>query len=318
MQTLSNIFLILLSFFFVSCDDIFEEDIEDDTLTVIAPLEGTVIESNVTNFRWEELEGATKYRIEIYDHTDDKIVDTLVQNKLNLVYPLNQGQYKWKARAENAAYESKYSVLNSFTVVESLDLTNQQVLLVSPSESYYTNELTLNCIWRDLPAAENYDFELLNITNGQTVIQQAGYTSTTFPLSNTNISSEAKYIWKVKAKNTTSETLFSSRTFFIDRTLPVIANLISPNNNSIHFRDENITFNWSSSTDTGTIQSPISYIFEVSNSTSFSNLVYTTTITTNSFQKSFANSGDYYWRVKAIDSARNTSGFSLPFKFTIN
>lgn len=318
MRTLGNISLILFSLLFFSCEDIFEEDIEDETLVVMAPLEGAVIESNVANFKWKAMEGASKYRIEIYNYNDDKIVDSLVQDKLNLIYPLTPGAYKWKARAENSAYQSKYSGVNNFTIVESLNLTNQVVLLTSPSETYYTNETNLNCIWQDLSAADTYNFELMNITSGQTIIQQSNLTSTSFQLSNSNITSEAKYQWKVKAKNSTSETVFSSRTFFIDRTAPNLPSLSAPANNSVQTADQNITFSWTPGTDNGPMQSPINYTIEVSNTSTFTNIVFTSTVSTNSIQKSFTTTGDYFWRVKATDSARNTSGYGITYKFTIN
>lgn len=318
MTILNKLTLLLLPIFLFSCDDVFEEDITEETLVVISPSESSIIESNVVNFQWTELEGAKKYRIEVYDITDDKILDTLIANKTNFIYPMSQGNYKWKARGENFAYQSKYSTLVNFSVVETLDLTNQQVILSSPNDQKFTNALSVNCSWQDLAAADSYDFELINITSGSSVLQQSGIVSPAFTISDTYLSTDAKYQWKVKGRNATSATDFASRIFFIDRITPNVPQIISPVNNSTQAANQPISFNWNTGTDSGTVQSPVSYIIEFSNSSSFASMIHVSTITTNTYQKSFSNSGDYYWRVKAVDAATNNSIYSSVFKFTIN
>lgn len=318
MRAINKILWIILSFTFFSCDDIFEEDIEDDTLTIVSPLSGDVVESNVVNFKWEALEGANKYRLQVFDDIDDKLLDTLISGKLNLVYPLEPGNYKWKARGENFAYQSEYSDINSFSVIETLDLTNQQVLLQSPLNDIYTKETTLNCIWKSLTAATSYDFELFNVTANKTEVKNTDLTTTNINLTSNNIAFEAKYQWKVKAKNATSATLFSTYTFYIDRTSPNVPTLASPANNSQDLLiNQDITFKWSSGTDTGVIKAPISYHFEVSNSINFDSVIFSDNVTNRELKTKFGSTGDYYWRVKSIDSATNESIYSNSFKFTI-
>lgn len=318
MTTLNKFIFLLLSFFLFSCDDIFEEDITDDTLSIVSPKENDIIESNVVNFQWGELEGAEKYRIQLFDQTDNQILDTLIVGKTNFVYPIAQGQYKWKARGENFAYQSNYSAIINFSVVETLDLTNQQVLLTSPSDGVFTNASTINCSWQDLNAADSYDFELLNVTSGTSLFQQPGIVSPTFTINDTYLTDEAKYQWRVKGKNTTSETVFASRIFFIDRITPNVPQITAPVNNSTQIINQAISFNWNTGADTGAVQSPISYTIEFSNSSTFGSLLHSSIVTTNTYQKSFASSGDYYWRVKAVDAAANASLYSTVFKFTIN
>lgn len=318
MTALNKFIFLLLSFFLFSCDDIFEDDITDDTLSISSPQDNDVIESNVVNFQWGELEGAEKYRIQLFDQTDDQILDTLIVGKTNFVYPIAQGQYKWKARGENFAYQSNYSPIVNFSVVETLDLTNQQVLLTSPSDGVFKNTSTVNCSWQDLAAADSYDFELLNVTSGSSVFQQTGIVSPTFTINDTHLSADAKYQWRVKARNSTSETLFSSRIFFIDRITPNVPQITAPVNNSTQIINQAISFNWNAAADTGAVQSPISYTIEFSNSSTFGSLLHSSIVTTNTYQKSFTSSGDYYWRVKAVDAATNASLYSTVFKFTIN
>ncbi len=318
MAILNKFGLLFLALILFSCDDIFEEDISVDTLKVTSPLEGDIIESNVVNFKWEPLEGAKKYRIQVFNQLDSQILDTLIVDKTTFTYPISQGEYKWQARGENFAYQSNYSAINKFSVIESLDLTNQQVILSSPVEGIYTNATSINCSWQDLTAADTYDFELINVTSGQSVLQQAGIVSPSFTISNSYLATEAKYQWKVKGRNATSETVFASRTFFVDRIAPNVPQMTSPVNNSTQIINQEISFNWNGGTDTGVVQSPISYTIEFSNTAAFGSLIHTSTLTTNSYLKAFASSGDYYWRVKAFDAATNASLYSTVFKFTIN
>ena len=318
MTTLNKLILSFLSIFLFSCDDVFEEDITDDTLVLVSPTENSIIESNVVDFQWEALDGAKKYRIEVYTQTNNKVLDTLIADKTNFIYPMSPGNYKWKARGENFGYQSKYSTLVNFSVVQTLDLTSQQVILSNPSDQIFTNASSINCSWQDLAAADSYDFELLNVTSGTPAFQQGGIVSPAFTINDTYLTADAKYQWRVKGKNSTSETVFASRTFFIDRITPNVPQVTSPVNNSSQTANQAISFNWIAGTDSGVVQSPISYVIEFSNSSGFGSLIHTSTVTTNTFQKSFSTTGEYYWRVKAVDAAINTSLYSQVFKFTIN
>lgn len=319
MKTFLKPFYIAFIFLtFISCEDILEEDITNDIVNPISPIEGSTIESNVVNFKWNTLDGADKYRVQLFDSNQIIILDSLV-SQTNLDYPLNSGAYKWRVRGENFGYQSTYSLPVSFTVVESTNLDTQQVILTSPTNSFYTNSNTVYCAWQDLPAADTYSFEVVNVSNGSTIVyQQSGISSTFLSLGNTVFSADGEYLWKVKAVNATSESNYSSRTIFIDRTTPNQPQLGLPANNSVQIINQPIMFNWSTAADSGVVQSPLSYQIEFSNTNTFSVLLQSSYINTNSYQQTFTSVGDYYWRVKTFDSAGNTSALSAVFKFTIN
>ena len=307
---------ILLSL--VSCEDILEEDITNDIVNPISPIEGSVVQSNVVNFQWNLLDGADKYRVQLFDNNQVVILDSLV-SQTSLTYPLNSGTYKWRVRGENFGYQSTYSLPISFTVIESTDLTTQQVILSSPSNSFYTNSNSINLAWQDLATADDFSVEVVNVSNGSTVVlQQSGITNTFLSLSNTVFSTDGEYLWKVKAVNSTSETSFASRTIFIDRTIPNQAQLGLPTNNSIQIINQALTFNWTIAADSGTIHSALSYLIEFSNTNTFTVVTQSSITSTNSLQQTFTSVGDYYWRVKTLDAAGNSSGYSSVFKFTIN
>jgi hypothetical protein len=303
---------------FASCEDILEEDITNDIVSPTSPIEGAIIQSNIVNFQWNTLDGADKYRVQLFDNNQVVILDSLV-SQTNLSYPMNSGAYKWRVRGENFGYQSTYSLPISFSVVQSTDLTTQQVILSSPSNSFYTNTNSTNLAWQDLAPADTYNVEIINVTNGSSIVyQQSGITTTFLNLSNTIFSSNGEYIWKVKAVNTTSATPFSSRTIFIDRTVPNQPQLGLPANNSTQLINQALTFNWTTAADSGTIQSALSYVIEFSNSNTFATLTQSSNASTNSLQQTFTAVGDYYWRVKTLDAAGNVSSYSTIFKFTIN
>ena len=318
MKTVNKIWLLSLALGIVSCDDIFEKDITNDTIQTISPSNEAVVESNVVNFQWNSLEGADKYRIQLIASNQAIVLDSLV-SKTNLTFPVTQGEYQWKVRGENFAYQSSYSTLLNLTVIETSNLANQQVVLSSPSNGFYTNDTNLTCSWQGINKVDYYDLELVNMTKGQTVVYQlSNITNTLATLNNTILSQDAEYQWKIRAVNNTSKTAFASRVFSLDKVNPNQPQNNLPANNTVKVANQSITFDWVSPTDTGIIQSPISYTIEFANSNVFTTIIQTSNSSTTTFSQAFTLTGEYYWRIKTSDVAGNSSIYSAPFKFTIN
>ncbi|MDD2987148.1 hypothetical protein [Flavobacterium sp.] len=318
MKTLNRILLMALILLAYGCEDILEEDITDDFITLVSPSNKEQIISNVVNFQWQTLKGAKEYRIQVFSENQAIILDSLVGAN-RFTFQMVPGAFQWRVRGENFAYTSSYSFTSSFSVIESDNLTNQQVILLSPNVNYY-NATSIIFNWQSINVADTYNFELVNVTNGQVVVHQAeGLTTNSISLNSTVLSDDAEYTWKVKALNSLpSATQFASRNFYIDRINPNQPVNTFPSNNSSQNTAQTITFTWSIPTDTGVIQSAIAYVIEFSNDANFSSVFQTSNAPTNSFQQIFQSSGDYYWRIKAIDKAGNTSNYSNPFKFTID
>lgn len=319
MKTLIKLTLFSIILFTFSCEDILEKDISNEIIQIVSPTSGTIVLSNVTNFRWNDLKGANKYRVQVFNSSQAIVLDSLIKNKNNFASTLALGQYQWRVRGENNAYQSTYTLPVSFSVAPSTDLSTQQVILSNPANNYYTNNPAITCTWQSLPIATSYNFELVNITNGSTVaLQQLNILTGSLSLTSSNFVLDGEYQWKVKAVNATAQTPFANRTLFIDRVAPNLPQNSLPLNNAIQITNQAITFNWTTSAGAGVVQSPINYTVEFSNSSTFATLIQTSNSTTNSLQQTFTASGDYYWRIKATDSAGNSSAFSAPFKFTIN
>lgn len=108
-----------LSFFFWACNDILEEDISKEHVTIIAPANGVETGFQSIGFFWESAEENRSFRIQIatpdFEEAVSVEVDSLL-DKNSFIYYLEPGEYEWRVRAENSAYHSSYSTAR-FTIV---------------------------------------------------------------------------------------------------------------------------------------------------------------------------------------------------------
>jgi hypothetical protein len=319
MKTINNFLLaISFTFLFFSCDDILEDDITNDTILIIYPQSNQEIAGNIVNFQWQALDGADKYRVQVYNSNQSIALDSLVSTTF-LNYSLNPGSYQWRVRGENSAYTSSYSFASNFSVIETNDLANYQVVLLNPSTDFVTNNPSLIFTWQAINVANSYSFELINVSAGNNLIHQvSGLTTNTISLNASIINTDAVYQWRVKAVNSSSETQFTNRGFSLDRVNPnQPINSAPVNDYSQQSSATPISFNWSIPPDTGLVQSNINYTIEFSNALNFSPLLQTSSVETTAFSQVFQTPGIYYWRVIARDAAGNISVASTPFKFII-
>jgi len=293
----------------MACDDILEEDISNDTVQIISPLSETVIQGNNVQFNWNELDGADTYRIQIINDQQVNTLDSLVTSN-SFSYVLSSGNYRWRVRGENFAYDSSYSFPADFSVETSNDLSNQIVSLQTPSVDFYTNDSNLLFTWTSVENADDYTLELLKNLNGlQTIFQEENITTTNYSPNIELLNEDSEYIWKIKAVNDMSETPFAERSFFLDRTTPNQPSLVSPTDMAT--TTSTVNFNWINGTDTGNVQSQIINTIEIASDIDFNSIITTDTTENNSYQYIFSSTGIYYWRIKAIDAAGNDSDFSI-------
>ncbi|WP_347067462.1 hypothetical protein [Flavobacterium sp. WV_118_3] len=319
MRTISKIALFLVAVFMSSCEDILEKDISNSTVQATYPLNAAVVQSNVVNFQWNKMDGAKTYRVQVYDVHQSLIAEKETED-LHLEQELPSGQYQWRVRGENFAYQSQYTFPISFSTQITEDLTNQLVVLSSPDSDIYTNLATMTLSWQSLQAATNYSAEVVNTSTGQSVYSNTNLTATSISLDNVALTSDGVYQWKVQAMNSnnSTQTQFSTRKFNIDRVNPNQPQNTTPANNATLSINQQITFSWTISQDSGTVQSPISYVLQFSDNQSFSNITQQFDVTSTSFQQTFTTAGTYYWRVKAKDKAGNEGTYSAGFKIVLN
>ncbi|MDR6764529.1 uncharacterized protein YegP (UPF0339 family) [Flavobacterium sp. 2755] len=316
MKTINKIILIALAVFTYSCDDILEEDISDDTIQIISPTKDAKIESNVVNFKWNTLKGADKYRVQVFESNQVLVLDSLT-TKSSLTLPLDAGSYIWRVRAENYAYESTYSFPSNFSTTIPDDLTNQQVILTGPDNDKYFNFINVTLNWQILAKATSYSAKVVNTATGQEVFSKLDLTDNAVTLDLATLA-DGNYEWRIKAKNTESETRqYSARKFNIDTTVPNQPKNVSPEDGSSQNVNTTTTYTWSIASDVGTAKSPISYVIEFASDAAFNSIVETLNSETTSIQHSFSTVGVNYWRVRAIDGAGNIGTNSAGYKLTV-
>ncbi|MDR1755732.1 MAG: hypothetical protein LBR65_02070 [Culturomica sp.] len=107
---MKRIVLILLAITTVwACEDVFEKDISDDRLVIVAPTADAETTEKEQLFLWEELEGADSYLLRIvtpsFETAARCLVDTVVQvNRFE--YSLPAGVYEWSLQGCNSAWRT--------------------------------------------------------------------------------------------------------------------------------------------------------------------------------------------------------------------
>ncbi len=301
-----------------ACDDVFEKDISGEKVTIISPKKQDTIHGNTVQFRWNAIENVESYRVQVTEEkTEVSFLDSLVTVK-DFTYTLNPGKYNWKVRGENFAYHTPYSEPIPFTVLISEDLYNQKVFLTAPTDNMYTNKNTIILTWDKIRVAKSYQLEVDKTVLGKTTteINEDDLTENSYTLSPTTLSEDAIYTWKVKAVNSTSNTEFSTRKFFLDTNKPNKPTLGSPDNNKIE-TELKVAFSWNLGNDTGEVQSPLSSKLEIASDTNFTSIIKTFDTKNLSQEYTFSSNGDYYWRVTTIDDATNQSDPSEVRKLTV-
>ena len=303
--------LLILSSFLWSCDAIFEPDITNKQVTILAPVDGYCSTSQTVLFWWEELEGASNYRIQVakpsFDSIEQLIMDSLVVGDKISLY-LQAGNYQWRLRAENSAYFSQYMTRN-FTILSSEDLSSQSVNLISPINFDTLNSATVSFSWSPVDNATQYRFEIYSPDlAGDCILSTAAY-STNYQFSFT---SDSTFLWRVRAENNQTNTEFFSRVIYLDTQAPSAPSLLYPLNAST-LTSSLISFQWQHDESGG---SAIYDSIFLATDISFSNLIFSEQSLYQAYTDSLS-AGIYYWRVRSYDTAGNTGDFSNIFQLIV-
>lgn len=167
-----KISLALILAILYSCEDILEvPDISNQTVTVFAPLDNTVINGNDISFNWDTVEDATRYRFQLaapnFETTQQLVldsifeVDSLGRVDTRIQQTLVNGNYAWRVRALNSDYQTAYT-LSGFQVDgdDNLDVTPPNTpQLVAPANGASQSEATVNFSWtrEDVPGTAERD-----------------------------------------------------------------------------------------------------------------------------------------------------------------
>jgi hypothetical protein len=210
--------LVLLAVAVTSCDDILETDLSDDMVTLRLPADGiTQSDSVAVSFWWEELEGASKYELQIVSpdniNPQSLVLDTLV-TKTQFSVSLPAGQYQWCVRGVNSGYKTEF-ICRTIAITETAPEPPKDVVALRlPANAVeLTGPRTVNFSWDAYAGADEYNL----------LIESPGHQSPeTFQLDSTLTRTQCawelspgKYEWCVKAIHDGAETDYACRSITI-------------------------------------------------------------------------------------------------------
>jgi len=282
-----------------SCKDFIETDLSKKTVVILTPADGSVSTSFIIAFKWEAMEGADRYQLQIVKPKFDSIQQFLLDSTITRTqfsYSLQPGTYQWRLKALNSSSSTAY-ITRTFTVDSTLDLTGQPIVLLSPVDNHYSNSLSNTFTWQAMFNADSYVFQIPGLT-----IQSPITTTTTY-----TFATEGVYQWRVSAQNAFSSSNFTTRTLTIDLTAPAAPTPVSPVNDTITANP--VPLQWNNSTASDSVQ------LQISTDSTFAIVTHKDTIIANSANPAtynfyFATIGiNYFWKVRAIDKAGNKSSY---------
>ena len=305
--------LLLLAFVMTGCSEIFEKDIEDETVEIIAPKDGTQTDLQTLQFWWEEVDGADEYDFQLaypdFVEPQQLLIDSTVSERL-VTFSIAPGfTYAWRVRAKNSAHETEWTTAN-LMIDSALNCVDQIVLLVSPLNSVATTDTVIFFDWDPLTCANSYEWEAID-DNGATVAGPFTFTED----SATITVPEGKLTWSVKGLADQTSTLPSTNILYVDLTAPAVPTLNAPLNNDTSTTGTAQTFTWTSET---TTNSPIADDFELWPDSLQSSPYYQLTTDLGTASQDSLPTGTYFWRVQSIDLAGSASDWSEVRKLVID
>ena len=115
-QVFKKFMVIVVVLFLFNCEQIIEvEDISNEHIVVLSPVNNTTLTSTEVNFTWEPLDFAEQYQLQIV-HPNFEAAEVFVEDTIitanSFIKPLVTNTYQWRVRALNFAYETQYTTQN--------------------------------------------------------------------------------------------------------------------------------------------------------------------------------------------------------------
>jgi hypothetical protein len=227
-------------------------------------------------------------------------------------YSLFPGQFQWRVKAINSAYETEYMV-RTLTIDSTADLSNTYPILNTPTDNLATRKTSVVFEWQSLYNASQYRFILKEKNwDGAFIMDTTLKETIKLPLE----LEEGAYSWGVRAINEISQSPFSHRALKIDRTKPPRPVLLIPKDKDT-INTTLITFQWKRPDRSGT---EIKDSLIVAKDSTFTDLmlVKQESDTIYNWNPTDESIDEYFWRIKSLDRAGNQSDYSDFKKFFRN
>lgn len=265
----------------------------------------------VPTLAWGESSGADRYRVEISTSAGfaDPIVEQITYaNSYTPIFSLADGEYFWRVKAGFAAEWGEYSEIRTF--VKSWDADGAILpSLISPQNgSTRTTFRHEDFTWTAMPGAAGYLLEIATDATFSTVVYSAK-TTTTAHSPTTHLNNNA-YFWRVTAYDNQDNFAVPSEYFSFTFDWNIAPTPLAPENDVDLIYSP--TLSWTA------VEGAKQYVLEIDTEDDFPSPQTCTCYTTNfTWYKNLSNDQEYYWRVKAVDNAKNSSPWSPVRRFRI-
>ncbi len=265
----------------------------------------------VPKLEWEPLATAQKYGLEVSTSAGFATIlfkaDTFATTH-TLDRAVTDGEYFWRVRAYDGKNWGPYSEVRSF-IKDWNDGGNFVVELVSPPEGAQRATFTKeDFLWQPLPGAALYRFQIATDPSFTNVV----YTAKTIKAQHTPIKRLPNnlYYWRVTPIDNRDNFGAPSEVRSFSFTWSNTPLLLAPAHDvDLAFVPR---FTWTA------VEATSKYELQVSTQPDFSlTNYYQTAHTDYTPEEALSNDQDYYWRVKAIDSANVSSPWSEVRRFRI-
>lgn len=304
-------YYLILSISFISCEGVlFEEDLSERNISIIAPVANSELPEGAITFSWNPVEDATEYKLQIatpsFTNASQLVLDSIVTN-LNFTTSLSEEAYEWRVKAQNESSETQYQT-TPFTVFSEDAFQNRNVFVTAPVNNFVTNQPNVALQWQTVEEAMLYRVQVIDPTDNSIVLEETGAETSlvlSFP--------EGTYTWQVRAENDTESTQYTSQNITIDSVVPNIPTLLTPADAEV-LADTMVIFTWSRDAVEGTIEEDVISIYS---DAALTNLIEMATVQDTMYTANLVSGETYFWVVKAIDGAGNESATSTTFSFMI-
>jgi len=175
------------------------KDITENKPVLIQPVNQAIIAKNNIELKWEELDGASEYRIEIHKNewNGELVLGPKMIDKITETVTLSDGEYTWGVIAENSTNKS-LPATRTLTV----DTTSPVVsTTVAPAEE--SNQISLNVVFSwtrandtgsplsdSIFVSTTEDFKKTSVVINELTDNNTGYTAT--------LPAKGTYYWRLK------------------------------------------------------------------------------------------------------------------------
>jgi len=291
------------------CSEFLEKSIFHSVVILEAPANHTTLNSYTVNFRWESVNNASLYELQlvspIFDFIKYYLLDsTLETNRFNIA--LAPGSYSWPVRALNGSSNTQFST--HLFRINTASFIVQNVIQSGPYSGILINYPLITLSWQTLFGSLNYQVQIESSTAGPSISLMTHLTSISFI-----VPKEGLYNWKVRGENAKFNSLYSKlSSFFFDKTPPQRLSLTGPANGSKSLLPDTLRLKVISDA----IKYKV-YVFQSDFVSSFST-GYPVTVDTNSYLFSGGTQGQkIYWSLTALDQAGNESKQSTKNNFVV-